>query len=194
MREGGEEMEPNPGEITVLLHQIKDGDQDAQSRLIGLVYPELRRLAADYMRQERPDHTLQTTALVHEAYLRFLEQKEVGWQSRSHFFGVAATLMRRILVDHARERLAKRRGGSREKLTLDDASVVTAGRSDQLLALDEALGRLEETRPRQSRIVELRFFGGLSEEEVAEVLGISTRTVRRDWNFAKAWLYQQIGK
>jgi RNA polymerase sigma-70 factor, ECF subfamily len=187
-------VEPQPGEITQLLQQINGGDPAAQSRLIPLVYRELRRLAAQYMRMERSGHTLQTTALVHEAYLRLAKQKGAPWQSRAQFFGVAARLMRRILVDHARERLAKKRGGSWEKVSLDEALTVAALPSDRLLALDEALDRLGERDFRQSRIVELKFFGGLSEAEAAEVLGVSVRTVKRDWCVAKAWLYQEMCK
>ncbi len=185
-------MEPDSSEITQLLDQIRNGDQEAESRLVPLVYRELRRLASHYMRQERPGHTLQTTALVHEAYLRFTKKKDVPWQNRAHFFGVAAKLMRRVLVDHARGHRAKKRGGLQEELSLNEAFLVEAGPSEQLLALEEALQRLEERDPRASRVVELRFFGGLNEEEAAEVLGVSARTVKRDWSIAKAWLYQQI--
>ncbi len=185
-------MEPELGEITLLLQQIRNGDRGAESRLIPLLYHELRRLASRYVRHERSGHSLQTTALVDEAYLRLTRQRGAPWQNRAHFFGVAASLMRHILVDHARERLAKKRGGSGEKLGLDEARAVAVVPSDQLLALDEALKQLEERDPRLSRIVELRFFGGLSEEETGEVLGISVRTVKRDWSIAKAWLYRQI--
>jgi RNA polymerase sigma-70 factor, ECF subfamily len=181
-----------PGEITNLLVQLQNGNRDAQSRLIPLVYAELRRVAARYMRGEQPGHTLQATALVHEAYLRLAGQTEINWQNRAHFFGVAASLMRRILVDHARTRRAKKRGGSNQKVSLDVGTLVQSDPPRQVLALDEALERLARRDPRQSRIVELRFFGGLSEEETAEVLGISTRTVKRDWRVARAWLYQQL--
>lgn len=182
----------SPGEVTNLLVQLKNGNRDAEPRLIPLVYAELRRLAGHYIRGERPGHTLQATALVHEAYLRLVGQKEISWQNRAHFFGVAANLMRRILVDHARAKQAKKRGGSGQKLSLDEAVLVKPEAPEQFLALDEALERLARRDPRQSRIVELRFFGGLSEEETAEVLGISTRTVKRDWSVARAWLYQQL--
>ena len=185
-------MEEAPGEITRLLAEIKSGNRDAESRLIPLVYSELRRLASHYMRRENPGHTLQATALVHEAYLRLTQQKEVNWQNRAHFYGVAASLMRRILIDHARERLAKKRGGSSEKVSLDEALVVSPYPSAQLLAVEEALQRLCLRDPRQGRIVELRFYGGLTEEEAAEVLAVSVRTVKRDWKVAKAWLYQEI--
>src|ERR1035437_3745706 len=181
-----------PGELTNLLIQVKNGNGDAQSRLIPLVYAELRRIAARYMRGERPGHSLQATALVHEAYLRLAGQKEMSWQNRAHFFGVAANIMRRILVDHARVKQAKKRGGSEQKVSIDEAVLVQPDPPQDFLALDEALDRLAKRDPRQSRVVELRFFGGLSEEETAEVLGISLRTVKRDWKVARAWLYQQV--
>lgn len=181
-----------PGEVTNLLIQLKKGNQDAESRLVPLVYEELRRLAGRYMRGERPGHTLQATALVHEAYLRLAGEREISWQNRAHFFAVAANLMRRILVDHARTKRAKKRGGDDQKVSFDEAVLVQPQASPQCLALDEALERLAKRDPRQARIVELRYFGGLSEQEAAEVLGISTRTVKRDWNVARAWLYQEL--
>lgn len=159
-----------------------------------LVYNELRRVAGRYMRGERPDHTLQPTALVHEAYLRLVGQREVAWQNRSHFFAVASRLMRNILVDHARARQAHKRGGQDQKVTFDEALERAGGESTDLLALDEALTHLAERDPRQARMVELRFFGGLSEKEAAEVLGISVRTVKRDWAVARAWLYREISR
>jgi len=146
------------------------------------------------MRQERPDHTLQATALVHEAYLRLAGEKEISWQNRAHFYGVAANIMRRILVDHARAKQAKKRGGSDQEVSFDEAVLAQPEAPKDFLAIDEALERLAERDPRQSRIVELRFFGGLSEEETAEVLGISVRTVKRDWQVARAWLYKEISK
>ena len=181
-----------PGEVTNLLIQLRHGNRDAESRLMPLVYTELRRLAGRYMRGERPGHTLQATALVHEAYLRLVGQKDVDWQNRAHFFGVAANLMRRILVDHARTKLAKKRGGDDQRVSLDEAMLVQSKAHPQLLALDEALDRLAKRDPRQARVVDLRYFGGLNDEETAEVLGISVRTVKRDWNVARAWLYQQL--
>jgi RNA polymerase sigma-70 factor, ECF subfamily len=184
----------SPGEVTNLLIQLKNGNRDAQSRLIPLVYAELRRVAARYMRGEQPGHTLQATALVHEVYLRLAGQKEISWQNRAHFYGVAANIMRRILVDHARAKLAKKRGGTNQKVSFDEAVLVQPEPPQQFLALDEALERLAQRDPRQSRIVELRYFGGLSEEEAAEVLGISVRTVKRDWAVARAWLYKEIDK
>ena len=168
------------------------GNKEAEDRLIPLVYAELRRLASHYLRGERSDHTLQPTALVHEAYLRLTRMQEVDWQSRAHFFATAATVMRRILVDHARAQRAEKREGFREAVSLDGALVVSTGRSADLIALDEALDRLSKIDARRSRIVELRFFGGLSEEETAQALGISARTVKRDWRVAKAWLYNEV--
>jgi RNA polymerase sigma factor (TIGR02999 family) len=156
------------------------------------VYAELRRLATHYLRGERGDHTLQPTALVHEAYLRLTNLQEVDWHSRSHFFATAATVMRRILVDHARAYRAKKREAFGQAISIEDAFVFSPERSAQLLALDEALNRLAKLDIRRSRIVELRFFGGLSEEETGAVLGISSRTVKRDWRFAKAWLFNEV--
>jgi RNA polymerase sigma factor (TIGR02999 family) len=159
-----------------------------------LVYDELRRLADHYLRQERPDHTLQPTALVHEAYLRLVDQSRVEWQNRAHFLGVAAQLMRRILVDHARRHHALKRGGFRQKLSLDEAVDYSQTPDVDLVALDDALNALEQFDERQSRIVELRFFGGLTIEETAEALSVSPATVKVDWNMAKAWLRQEISR
>ena len=185
-------MLSNPGEVTQLLVQIHAGNKEAEDRLIRLVYAELRRLAAHYLRGESPDHTLQPTALVHEAYLRLTRMQEIDWQSRTHFFATAAIAMRRILVDHARAKRAEKREGFREAISLDDVLVFSPTRSADLLALDEALDRLGKIDARRSRVVELRFFGGLNEEETADVLGISARTVKRDWRIAKAWLYNEV--
>ncbi len=182
-------MDAPQGEITELLSKMTAGDQDAESRLIPLVYAELRRLAAAYMRSERTDHTLQATALVHEAFMRLKGQQEISWQSRAHFFAVCAQLMRRILVDHARGVRAQKRAGDRRKISLDSALNYAEEQSHELLALDQALDRLASWDPRQCRVVELRFFGGLSMEEIGEVLGISTRTAKRDFSMARAWLY-----
>jgi len=183
-----------PGEITQLLLKAREGDRAAESALLPLVYHELRRQARRYMRNERPDHTLQATALVHEAYLKLIEQREITWQNRAHFFGVAAQLMRRILVDHARARLAHKRGGSQEQISLDGAVAFSPAQSEQFLALHEALNRLAQLDQRQGRIVELKFFGGLTDEEVAEVLAISLRTVKRDWSVARAWLFRELNR
>jgi RNA polymerase sigma-70 factor (ECF subfamily) len=183
-------MAPVSSDVTILLAALSRGNKEAGERLIPLVYDELKRLAGSYMRRERPDHTLQTTALVHETYLKLVNQQAVTWQSRSHFFGIAAQLMRRILIDHARGCLREKRGGLlKEVLTLDDALVFSPQRSEELLKLDDALNRLSKLDFRQSRIVELRFFGGLSVEETAELLEISPKTVKRDWSVAKAWLH-----
>jgi len=181
-----------PGEVTQLLIDLRAGNRDAEAKLIPLVYTELRRLAGYYLRGERVDHTLQPTALVHEAYIRLTKLHEVDWQNRSHFFATAATVMRRILVDHARAQQADKRQALHNAISLEDALVVSPGRSEELVALDEALDRLAQLDPRQSKIVEMRFFGGLSEEETGSVLGISARTVKRDWRIAKAWLYDQL--
>jgi RNA polymerase sigma factor (TIGR02999 family) len=185
-------MEYAPGEVTQLLAALKTGDHGAESRLLEAVYAELHRMAVRYMRRERPDHTLQATALIHEAYVDLIRQPEKNWQNHGHFYGVAARIMRRVLVDYARTHRAAKRGGGQQKVCLDDALLMTCQQSDELVALDEALSRLAQFDARQSRIVELRFFGGLGEEEIAEVLGVSSRTVRRDWGVAKAWLYGQL--
>ena len=187
---------PEPG-ITQLLKQWSDGKgQEVLDELMPLVYEELRRQAARFLRRERADHTLQTTALIHEAYLKLIDQREVKWQNRAHFFGIAAQAMRRILVDYARERNREKRGGAgRENLPLEEVALflpAASGKSVDLVALDEALTRLAEFDPRQARVVELRYFSGLSIDETAEVLGVSNPTVRRDWNLAKAWLYRQL--
>ncbi|MCA1606807.1 MAG: sigma-70 family RNA polymerase sigma factor [Acidobacteria bacterium] len=185
---------PSPSKVTQLLHDWSDGDREALDKLLPIVYEELRRQAARYLQRERHGHTLQTTALIHEAYLRLIDQKDVRWQNRAHFFGIAAQLMRRILVDHARSRQAAKRGGSGIKLPLEEGMIVAERREVNLVALDEALERLAAIDPQQSRVVELRFFSGLSVEETAEVLGVSTRTIKRDWNVAKAWLRREISE
>ncbi len=185
-------MEPSTGEITRLLVELRSGNREAEVKLVPLVYSHLHRLAAHYMRHERPDHTLQATALVNEAYLRLVSQEETGWQDRAHFFGVAARVMRQILVDHARARQAGKRGGPAEKLPLDEALELSPARSRELVALDDALESLGQIDPQQARVVELRFFGGLTVEETAEVLGISPRTVKRDWRVARAWLHGEL--
>jgi RNA polymerase sigma-70 factor (ECF subfamily) len=182
----------NPGEVTQLLAQIHAGNKEAEDRLIRLVYGELRRLAAHYLRGESPDHTLQPTALVHEAYLRLTSMEQIDWQSRSHFFAMAAVAMRRILVDHARAKRAEKREAFREAVSLDDVLVISPSRSPDVLALDEALNRLAKVDARCSQIVELRYFAGLTEEETAQFLGVSARTVKRDWRVARAWLYNEL--
>lgn len=167
------------------------GDETAYEKLVPLVYAELHRLAHRYMSRERPDHTLQTTALVGEAYLRLVDQK-VRWENRAHFFAIAAELMRRILVDHARKHSYAKRGGNAQKVELNEAVLMARDRSNELVALDEALTKLAEFDQRKSRVVELRFFGGLNVEETAEVLKVSVNTVKRDWSTARAWLYKAV--
>jgi len=179
------------GEVTRLLREVRSGDQEATGRLIAAVYGELRQVAGRAMRRERPGHTLQPTALVNEAFLRLVNQTGIEWKDRAHFFGVAARLMREILVDYARQHAAAKRGGG-FKVTLDDSLLVSEGRLDEVIAWDEVLRRLEQLDARQSRIVELRFFGGLNVEEVAEVMEISTPTVKREWASAKAWLHREL--
>ncbi|MCI0419278.1 MAG: sigma-70 family RNA polymerase sigma factor [Acidobacteria bacterium] len=180
--------------VTRLLIDWSSGDQQALIKLMPLVYGELRRLANHYFRSERPDHTLQPTALVHEAYLRLVDQTSIRWQNRAHFFGIAANLMRQILVNHALSHRAAKRGGTAVKLTLDDAVGVSKEQDLDLAALDQALTRLATFDSRQGRIVELRFFGGLSIEETAEILRISPATVKREWTMAKAWLHCELTK
>jgi RNA polymerase sigma factor (TIGR02999 family) len=179
--------------ITELLVEWSKGDQVALDQLMPLVYDELRRLARAYLRRERPDHTLQATALVHEAYLRLIDQQSVTWQNRAHFFGIASQMMRRILVNHAVARAAQKRRPA-QKVSLDEAGSFSRERELDLIALDEALNELETLDPRQSRIVELRYFGGLSIEETAEVLNLSPATVKREWSTAKLWLRRRIAK
>ncbi len=180
-------------EITRMLQEWSGGKQEALDALLPLVYAELHRQASRYLRRERAGHTLQTTALIHEAYLKLIDQREVNWQNRAHFFGIAAQAMRRILVDYARERHRAKRGGIGENLPLEEAAlVVSEERRVDLVALDEALTRLAKFDERQARIVELRYFSGLSIEETAEVLRISPATVKSDWNVAKAWLRHEI--
>src|SRR5262245_518445 len=182
----------SPVTITQLLIRWRNGDKAALDELAPLVYSELRRLARYYLRAERPDHTLQPSDLVHEAYLRLVDEKEIDWQNRAHFFGVAAVRMRHILVEHARSRQAAKRGGGQYRLTLSEADRLPVKADVNLLALGEALRRLEALDPRKSRIVELRYFGGLTIEETAEAMMISPATVKRDWSMARAWLRSEI--
>ena len=179
-------------QITQLLKQWNGGDQQALETLMPLVYSELKRLAGSYLRRERPDHTLQSAALVNEAYLRLVNQNEVQWQNKAHFFGIAAQMMRRILVDHARNHKAAKRGAGMPLLELDEAVAQAQNQSINLRGLDEALERLAKIDEQQSKIVELRFFGGLSIEDTSMVLGISAATVKRDWAAARAWLYREV--
>jgi RNA polymerase sigma factor (TIGR02999 family) len=181
-------------EVTQLLLAWSDGDKAALEELTPLVYAELRRLAERYMRRERPGHPLQTTALVNEAYVRLIDLRQVRWQNRAHFFGVAAQLMRHILVDFARARRRAERGGYKQQVSLEEAAVVSKEKSADFIALDDALKSLAEIDPRKSRMVELRFFGGLSVEETAEALNVSPRTVMREWSLARDWLYRELSK
>lgn len=182
---------PSPKEVTRLLIEWSKGDQAALEELIPLVYDELRRLAGRYMRRESRDHTLQTSALVNEAYLRLIDQRSVQWQNRAHFFGVAAQLMRRILVDHARSRSRAKRGGGAQVVSLVEQAAMSQEVAE-VIALDMALNNLAELDPRKGQIVEMKFFGGLTNEEVAEVLKVTTRTVEREWRKAKAWLHRAM--
>ena len=190
-----EQIRSTQEDITEILTAWREGSREALHLLLPVVYDELRRQAHRYLRRERQNHTLQTTALIHEAYLRLTEQRNVRFESRTHFFAVAANLMRQILVDYARERHRLKRGGKADNLPLDEAFLVIADESDiDLLALDEALTRLSEMDFQQARIVELKFFSGLSIEETADALGISPATVKRDWNVAKAWLKHELSR
>ena len=184
-------MVPEP-DVTALLVEVANGNQAAQEKLVPLVYDQLKRLARRYMRRERAGHTLQTTALVHEAYLKLVGQHSPHWQGRAQFYGIAAQLMRRILIDHARRHLREKRGGTQVIVPLEEGLAFTPEHSEDLLKLDEALDRLSKLDPRQSRIVELRFFGGLSVEETSRFLNVSPITVKRDWAVAKVWLYGEL--
>jgi RNA polymerase sigma factor (TIGR02999 family) len=180
--------------ITQRLVAWSNGDPEALEGLMLIVYNELRRLANHYLRSERPDHTLQPTALVHEAYLRLVGQNEVHWQNRAHFFGVAAQMMRRVLVDHARANCRAKRGGGAQTVAFDETMNLYQRQDEQIVEVDEALNRLRRIDSRKGDVVELRYFGGMSVEETAEVLGVSCNTVMREWNMAKAWLYQELKK
>lgn len=185
-------MPPSAGEITNQLEALRRGDRQAESILAELVYDDLHARAQQYMRRERPDHTLQPTALVNETFLKLLRHQTIEWQGRAHFLAVASVVMRRILVDHARGRRAGKRYGAKQQVELDERHAAQHPHLDQLLVLDEALTRLSQMDPRQGRLVELMYFGGLTEEETAEALGISVRTVKRDWSSARAWLQAQL--
>ncbi len=187
-------MAQNSHEVTQLLIQWSNGDKAALDKLMPLIYEELRQLARHYMNRERVGHTLQTTALVNEAYLRLINRKQVHWQNRAHFFAIAAHLMRSILVDHARSHAYAKRGGGARKISLDEALAVSQQRAADVVALDDALKRLAEIDRQQSRIVELKFFGGLTIEETAEVLALSPATIKREWSTAKAWLYHELNR
>jgi RNA polymerase sigma-70 factor, ECF subfamily len=183
---------PARHQITGLLAEWRDGNQSALDELYPLVYDELHRLARRYMSRERKGHTLQTTALINEAYVRLVDQKNVNWANRSHFFAISAQIMRRILIDHARRHAYAKRGGGAQQVSLEDVAAIVPGQGRELVRLDEALKSLAERDPRRSQVVELRYFGGLNNEEIAGVLNVSENTVTRDWNMARAWLYQQL--
>jgi RNA polymerase sigma factor (TIGR02999 family) len=179
-------------EVTRILRDWSGGDRNAPERLMPFVYDELRRLARSFLARERGAHTLQPTALVHEAYVRLVDQRSVEWQNRAHFYGIAASMMRRVLIDHARAHATEKRGGAVVHLSLDDVQVSLEQRASDFLALDEALEKLAQFDERKCRIVEMRFFAGLKDEEIAEVLGVTTRTVLRDWKKARLWLYREL--
>jgi RNA polymerase sigma factor (TIGR02999 family) len=184
----------DPAGKTALLQQIKQGDVAAETELMPLIYNQLRAIARNQMARERPDHSLQATILVHDAFLQLVGNSQIDWSNRAHFFALASRAMRRILIDHARAAHAQKRPGARQKVELESALAFVEGQTTDLLALDEALERLAEWDPRQSRVVEMHFFGGLGFDEIAEVLGISDRTAKRDWAMARAWLYRQLSK
>ncbi len=183
---------PTQHEVTRLLQQWRAGDQTALEKLTPLVYDELRRLAHNYMSRQSPGHTLQTSALINEAYLRLIDQQDIEWEGRAHFIAVSAQAMRHIMVDYARQKCSAKRGGGAQKVTLDEGAVKFREHAEQLVALDEALQALTELHPRRAKVVELRYFGGLNNREAAEVLAISEATVQREWRFAKAWLYREL--
>jgi RNA polymerase sigma-70 factor (ECF subfamily) len=187
-------MSDSPPDITELLEHLSAGKEHALDDLLPLVYGELRRQAARYLRRERQNHTLQPTALVNEAFIKLVDQRNVRWQNRAHFFGVAAQAMRRIVIDHARTKQRIKRGGVQQAVTLDENLIAVDAKLVDVLALDEVLTRLAAVDERQARVVELRFFGGLSVEETAEVMDISPATVKREWSMAKAWLYNELSR
>jgi RNA polymerase sigma-70 factor (ECF subfamily) len=193
MKYWNDEMKTN-SDVTEWLVAWGNGDQEALNKLIPIVYQELHQMAGRYMRRESPGHTLQTSALVNEAYLKLVDQKKVRWQNRAHFFGVAAQVMRRVLLDHAKHRARLKRGGNIKKVSLNEGALLSQERANELIALDRALNNLEEIDPHKCRLVEMKFFAGLSNEEIAEVQNVSTRTVEREWRKAKAWLHREIQK
>jgi RNA polymerase sigma factor (TIGR02999 family) len=182
------------GHITELLDELSSGNRTVVDSLLPLVYNELHDMAGRQLRRERPDHTLNATALVHEAYLKLIDQKKVNWQNRAHFFGIASLAMRRILINYAQMHIAEKRGGNNVLVTFDDAAMPRESKAEELLVLDEALQHLGELNERQAKVVEYRFFGGLTQEEIAEVLNVSVPTVRRDWRLARAWLSRELNQ
>jgi RNA polymerase sigma factor (TIGR02999 family) len=187
-------MTARSGNVSFLLSQWSKGDAAARNELIPLVYGELRKLAAHHLGKERPEHSLQVTGLVNEAYLRLVDQRDVRWQNRAHFFALSSQMMRRVLVDHARRRKYAKRGHGAQQISLDEAMIVSPQKAPEIVALDEALTRLAQLDPRKCQVVELKYFGGMTNEEIAEVLNVSAVTVRRDWTTAKAWLYRAINE
>jgi RNA polymerase sigma factor (TIGR02999 family) len=187
-------MDASPGDITQLLVELGRGDDAVVDALMPRVYDEMRVLARRQLRGERPDHTLNATALVHECYLKLVRQEEVDWKNRAHFFGIASLAMRRILINYANKRLAEKRGGGAAVVTFEEGFMGGEAQAEELLALDEALTRLEAMNERQSKVVTMRFFGGLTQKEIAEVLGVSVPTVRRDWRIARAWLGRELAR
>ncbi|MET0622697.1 MAG: sigma-70 family RNA polymerase sigma factor [Pyrinomonadaceae bacterium] len=181
-------------QVTQILHDWSGGDREAPERLMPLVYDEMRRIARSFISRERQGHTLQPTALVNEAYLRLVDQNSVTWQSRAHFYSVAASMMRRVLIDHARTRATEKRGGGAVRLSIEDVQIPVEERAANFVAMDEALERLSQFNERGRKIVEMRFYAGMSEEEIAEVLGVSTRTVLRDWKAARVWLFRELSE
>ena len=190
----GTEEDRDPAGVTALLQQIRHGDRAAESDLIPLIYNQLQAIARRQMAHERPDHSLQATILVHEAFLRLVGDSQIDWSNRAHFFALASRVMRRMLVDHARAANAQKRPGARQKVELDSALVFVEAEAADVVALDQALDRLAAWDARQCRVVEMHFFGGLGFEEIAEVLSVSTRTAKRDWSMARAWLYRELSK
>jgi len=184
-------MKPEKGDVTQLLNEMAKGDSGAAEKLLPLVYTELHRLAASYMRRERPDHTLQATALINEAYLR-LSKENAEWNSREHFIGMAANVMRHVLVDYARAHNAQQRDGGMKRVEMQDDLAIATEKLEEVLSLDEALKTLESLHPRQGKVVELRYFGGLSVEQIASLLGVSPRSVKRDWSLARIWLFREL--
>lgn len=187
-------MKASPADVTLLLREIGKGDPDASAKVMPFVYDELRRLARGYLQRERADHTLQPTAVVHEAYLRLVQGKNVDWEDRSHFFAIAARVMRQILVNYALAHRSGKRGGGAPKLSLEAAEFVPQESADDLLALDESLDALAKSYPRQSKVVEFKFFGGMETREIAAALQVSEKTVLRDWSFAKIWLFRELSR
>ena len=185
---------PHDAAVTAFLHRVRDGDQGALEQLIPVVYNELRRIAESYLRQERPGHTLQATALVHEAYLRMVNQDQPAFENRAHFYGIAAQVMRQVLVDHARARLAGKRGGGVQKVSWNDSLDFTSEKASLIVALDDAMRDLAQFDARKARLIELRFFGGLTAEETAEVIGLSVHVVRHEMRFARAWLHRYVAE